>query len=210
MRVSLGTMCLVGLFGAAASGCASSPVAPFNVMEKGSVVVMRLQNYEPVAATPAAPAASGGQTLIPGLPTEVQSWIQAGAQGLQQLLPGVVLPQGLGGQQAATAATADTTQRFYGSRILGQTQVMDSELRKDLAKLFGKADNFEAPKTGCMYPEYGIAFAQTQGAPTYDFAISTTCHQVQAKNFQWPYSSTGMKVALEEDWVELVRKLLPN
>ena len=209
MRVSLGTMCLVGLFGAAASGCASSPVAPFNVMEKGSVVVMRLQNYEPPTPTLAAPGASG-QGLIPGLPAEVQSWLQAGAQGLQQLLPGVVLPQGLGGQQAAPAATTDTTQRFYGSRILGQTQVMDSELRKDLSKLFGKADNFEAPKAGCLYPEYGVAFAQTQGAPTYDFAISTTCHQVQAKNFQWPHASTGMKVGLEEDWVELVRKLLPN
>jgi len=209
MRLSLGTLVSVGLFGAATSGCASSPVAPFNAMEKANVVVFRLQNYEPPSVLPTASAA-GGNTLLQGLPNEVQAWLKQGAQGLQQILPGVVLPPVLGGQQAATTAPAQSELRFHGSRILGQNQVMDSELRASLGKLFGNADNFEPPKAGCLYPDYGISFGPTPGAPTYDFVISTTCHQVQPKTFQWPHSATGMTVALEEDWAELVRKMLPN
>ena len=91
-------LCVTVLLGAIAGGCASSPVSPFDQVEKSNLLVFRLQNYEPPA--PAAPAA--GQTAAPilqGLPPEIQNWIQQGAQGLQQLIP-----PGLLGNLAPSAA----------------------------------------------------------------------------------------------------------
>jgi hypothetical protein len=213
MRLSLGTMVITGLLGVVTTGCASSPAAPFNTMEKANVLVFRLQNYEPPAAVAAAPAAAAnpGQALIAGLPPEIQTWVQQGAAGLQQLIPPGLIP-GLGqaGQQAATPAPVADVPRFYGFRILGQNQVMDSDLRGKLGKIFGDADNYEVAKSNCLYPELGVAFGPTQGAPTYDYLVSFSCHQVQSKNFQWPHPQTGMKVSMEKDLADVVRKLWPS
>lgn len=215
IRPSHVLLALVGLLGAATTGCASSPVAPFNQMEKSTVLAFRLQNYEPPAAAVAAPAgaaaATGQNPLLAGLPPEVNQWIQAGAAGLQQLIPPGLLPQNLTGQPAAAAAapTPDVP-RFYGFRILGQTQVMDSELRAKLGEVFGDKDNYEAPKSACLYPELGLAFGPSPGAPTYDYLVSFSCHQVQSKNFQWPHAQTGMKVEMEKDLADIVRKLWPS
>lgn len=210
MRLSLGSTVMVGLFGLVTAACASSPVAPFNTMEKANVTVFRLQNYEPPPTV--AAVAPGQPGLIPGLPPEINTWIQQGAAGLQQLIPPGLIPQQLlqGGQQAVAAAPVQDVPRFYGFRILGQNQVMDSDLRGKLGKIFGDSDNYEAPKSPCMYPELGVAFGPTPGAPTYDYLVSFSCHQVQSKNFQWPHPQTGMKVSMEKDLAEVVRKLWPG
>jgi len=207
-RSFLTQMVIGGLLGAGSIGCASSPVAPFNTMEKGNVLVFRLQNYEPPAPVAAAPAATAnpGQALIAGLPPEIQTWVQQGASGLQQMLPGLIPNLG----QPAAAAPVENVPRFYGFRILGQNQVMDSDLRAQLGKLFGDADHFEAPKSSCMYPELGVAFGPAPGAPTYDYLVSFSCHQVQSKNFQWPHPQTGLTVSMEKDLSEVVRKLWPG
>jgi hypothetical protein len=207
MRSSEYVLVLVGLLGAATTGCASSPVAPFNTMAKGSVTAFRLQNYEPPTATAATTTATGQTQLVPGLAPEVNQLIQQGASALQQLAPGL-LPQ-LQTQQATATAVQDTTPRFYGYRILSQTQIMDSELREKLAGIFGVADNFEAPKSNCLNPDYGFAFG-SQGSPTYDYVVSTSCHQVQSKNFAWPHPQTGMTIGAEKSLVELVRQIWPS
>jgi hypothetical protein len=123
------------------------------------------------------------------------------------LAPGL-LPQ-LQNQAAATVAPVEQVPRFYGFRILAQTQIMDSELRVKLGEVFGAADNYEAPKTACLNPEYGFAFGP-QGSPTYDYVVSMTCHQVQSKNFPWPHKQTGMTVSMEKDLIEAVRKIWPS
>lgn len=191
----------------AAVGCGATVEAPFNTMATASVTVFRLQNYEdPATLTPATSTTAAGQTqLIPGLtlPAETNQLLQQGAQALQQLLPGVQLPQG----QAAAVAPVQQVPRFEGFRILSTTQVMDSELRTKLGELFGDASNYEAPKTNCMYPDLGFAFGPP-GSATYDFVVSTQCHQVQSKNFQWPAKlQTGMTVSMEKNLAELIRKI---
>jgi hypothetical protein len=212
MRSSLGIALTATLLGTSVLGCASSPAAPFNTMQKSNVLVFRLQNYEPPPAVTAAPAAANpGQALIAGLPPEIQTWVQQGAAGLQQLIPPGLLPNlGQAGQQAAAPAPVQDVPRFYGFRILGQNQVMDSDLRGKLGSIFGDADNYEAPKSNCLYPELGIAFGATPGAPTYDYLVSFSCHQVQSKNFQWPHPQTGMKVSMEKDLADVVRQLFPG
>jgi hypothetical protein len=212
IRPSQRFLVLVGLLGVATAGCASSPVAPFNQMEKSTVLAFRLQNYEPpAAAAPAGAAAATGQNpLLSGLPPEISQWIQQGAAGLQQLVPPGLLPQNLLQPQATAAAPTQDVPRFYGFRILGQTQVMDSELRAKLGEIFGVADNYETPKSNCLYPELGIAFGPSPGAPTYDYLVSFSCHQVQSKNFPWPHPQTGMKIDMEKDLAEVVRKLWPS
>jgi hypothetical protein len=207
MRLSLGTTVMAGLLGVVIAGCASAPKAPFNTMEKATVTVFKLQNYEPPVAVAAAPAAAGQVPTIPGLTPEINNLIQQGAAGLQQLLPGIGLP---GGQQTTAATAVQDVPRFYGFRILGQNQVMDSELRGELAKIFGDADNYEAPKSTCVNPEWGVAFGPTPGAPTYDYLVSVSCHQVQAKNFQWPHAQAGMKLGMEKDFVEVLRNVWPG
>jgi hypothetical protein len=211
MRLSLGTTVIAALLGVVTTGCASSPAAPFNTMEKANVLVFRLQNYEPPPVVAAAPAAPGQVPLIPGLPPEIATWVQQGAAGLQQLIPPGLIP-GLPqvGQAAAPVAAVPDVPRFYGFRILGQNQVMDSELRANLGKIFGDADNYEPPKSNCLYPELGVAFGPTPGAPTYDYLVSFSCHQVQSKNFQWPHPQTGMKISMEKDLADIVRKLWPG
>ena len=193
------------LLGVVASGCASSPVAPFDQMEKSNLLVFRLQNYEPPA--PSAPVAGQSAPILQGLPPEIQTWIQQGAQGLQQLIPPGLLSN-LNPTAAATPA-ADTP-RFYGFRILGQTQVADPDLKKQLASLFGTKDNFEQPKSTCLYPELGFSFGPGPGSPSNDFLVSFSCNQVQARSFPWPHPYTGMASNTVSDLTQIVKKLWPG
>ena len=76
---------LSGLLGMA---CASAPAAPFDSLKSANATAYRLQNFEPpaAAAVPGA-AAPGAAPAIPGVPPEIMTWIQTGAQGLSQLIP---------------------------------------------------------------------------------------------------------------------------
>jgi hypothetical protein len=187
----------------ASVGCAGKPAAPFDTLKTAQVTAFRLQNYEPPATAPGAAPAAG----VPGLPPEIQSWIQQGAQGLQQLIPPGLLPPGLippGGAVPGVAAqpAVDTTPRFHGFRILSQTQVIDEDLKEDLADVLGD-DNH----AGCMYAEMGLSFAA--GGPANDVLISFSCNQVQARTFAWPHPSTGMKPGTVKELSEVVQKLFP-
>ncbi len=197
-----GTLVAV-LLGAAVTGCASSPVAPFNQLEKSNLLVFRLQNYEP--PPPQQPAAGQPAPLLQALPPEIQNWIQQGAQALPQLIP----PGLLGNLNPATAPTQEGP-RFYGYRILGQTQVADPDLKKQLADLFGDKDHFEAPKMTCVYPELGFSFGPGPGQPSNDFLVSFSCNQVQARSFPWPHPYTGMTSNTVSDLTQIVKKLWPG
>lgn len=196
---------LTVLLGTVLTGCASSPAAPFNQLEKSNLLVFRLQNYEP----PPPPAPSAGQAVpvLQGLPPEIQSWIQQGAQGLQQLIPPGLLPNLT---QAAAPPPPPDAPRFYGYRILGQTQVADPDLKKQLAGLFGTKDNFEVPKTSCLYPELGFSFGPGPGSPSNDFLVSFSCNQVQARSFAWPYPYTGLTSNTVSELTQIVKKLWPG
>ncbi len=199
----LGTTVAV-LLGLVVGGCASSPVAPFNQLEKSNLLVFRLQNYEPPAAQPAA--ANQAAPILQNLPPEIQSWIQQGAQALPQLIP----PGLLGNLNPTTAPPAQEVPRFYGYRILGQTQVADPDLKKQLAELFGSKDNFEAPKMTCVYPELGFSFGPGPGQPSNDLVVSFSCNQVQARSFPWPHAYTGMTSNTVSELTQIVKKLWPG
>jgi len=192
------------LLGVWVSGCASSPVAPFNQLEKSNLLVFRLQNYDPPA--PAQPAPGQAATALQGLPPEIQNWIQQGAQALPQLIP----PGLLNNLNPTTAPAQQEGPRFYGFRILGQTQVADPDLKKQLAELFGTKDNFEAPKSACLYPELGFSFGPGPGSPSNDFLVSFSCNQVQARNFAWPHPYTGMTTSTVTGLTDIVKKLWPG
>jgi hypothetical protein len=189
------------------SACASSPASPFNQMEKSNLLVFRLQNYEPPAPPPAAPGQQAAP-ILQGLPPEIQNWIQQGAQGLQQLIPPNLLPN-LSPATAAAPPPPDAP-RFYGFRILGQTQVADPDLKKQLADLFGYKDHFEPPKDSCLYPELGFSFGPGPGSPSNDFLVSFSCNQVQARSFPWPHPYTGMTSDTVSQLAQVVKKLWPG
>ena len=200
-------VCVTVLLGAIAGGCASSPVSPFDQVEKSNLLVFRLQNYEPPAPAPAPTLGQQAAPILQGLPPEIQTWIQQGAQGLQQLIP-----PGLLGNLApgAAAPPAPDAPRFYGFRILGQTQVADPDLKKQIGTLFGTKDNFEAPKTSCLYPELGFSFGPGPGSPSNDFLVSFSCNQVQSRSFAWPHPYTGMTSNTVSDLTQIVKKLWPG
>src|SRR5690349_2920241 len=108
---------VVGFLGLAAfsTGCAGSPVAPFDSFKSAPMTAYRLQNFEPPPQA-AAPAPTAPGTL-PGIPPEIQKWIQAGAS----MLPPGLLPPGLipGAAVPAPAPQVDNTPRFHGFRVLG-------------------------------------------------------------------------------------------
>jgi hypothetical protein len=195
----------------AVSACAGGPKAPFDTLKSSNATAFRLQNYEPPPPAPGAAAPGGG--MIPGVPPEIQTWIQQGAAGLQQLIPPGLLPPGLipqGGAVAQPAPVQDTTPRFYGFRILTQTAVIDSDLKEELGDILGDEDNFDSKYHNCMYPEMGLAFgAGGPGGPSNDLLISFSCNQVQAKNFAWPHPQPGMKPSTVKELSEVVQKLWP-
>jgi hypothetical protein len=204
----LATLCL---FGFIANGCKSSPAAPFDQLEASNLVAYRLQNFEP---PPSAPAAQPGQGLnIPGLPPEIQQWIQQGAQALPQLIPPGLLPPGMFGQGAPAPAPQETVPRFHGFRILSQTQVIDKNLKEELAELLGDADNFSNEHAACGYAEMGLSFSQGMpgqpGVPSNDLLISFSCNQIIARTFAWPHPSAGLKGDTVKDLSSVVQKLWP-
>jgi hypothetical protein len=171
------------LWGILFTGCASNPVAPFDSFKDAPIVAYRLQNYEPPPQVAAAPAAPG---QIPGLPPEIQKWLQAGAQMLPPgLLPGLGVP-------AAPTPAVDNTPRFHNFRVLGMpANVIDSRLRDELIAIFGFEKNFDDTHGSCVYAEFGFSFARI-GQPPADVLVSLSCDQVQAQNFLWPHRSTGL------------------
>lgn len=147
----------------------------------------RLQNYEPPPQAAAPPTAPG---QIPGLPPEIQQWVQAGAS----MLPPGLLPPGLipGIGAPVVSPTVDSTPRFHNFRVLGMpANVIDPKLRDELIDIFGFAKNFDDSHGSCVYAEFGFSFARI-GQPPADVLVSLSCDQVQAQNFMWPHRSTGL------------------
>lgn len=205
---------LVGCVAAAAAlsvGCAGKPAAPFDTLKTANLTAFRLQNYEPPAAAAAIPGAPVG---IPGLPPEIQQWVQQGAQGLQALLPPGLIPPGLIPGAPAAAAPPPTEARFQGFRILGQTQVMDPELKEKLGELLGDEDSFDNKNARCapgvFYAEMGLSFTQGPGAPANDVLVSFSCSQAVSRSFSWPHKATGMTPDTVKELTEVVQKLWPQ
>lgn len=187
------------------SGCASSPAPPFDTLKNAQTVwALRLQNYEPPAQ-----AAAPGQPP-PGLPPAIQQWLQMGAQTLPQLIPPGLLPPGLipnMGAPAPAPAPDANVKRFQGFRVLSETQVVDPELRENLAELLGDEDSFQAENAGCQFSEMGLAWQN--GMQSNELLISFSCNQVIARTFAWPHPYTGMKSKTVKSLSEIVGKLWP-
>jgi hypothetical protein len=202
---------LVGDIGLAAFvtvGCAGKPAPPFDTLKTANLTAFRLQNYEPPAPAPGTAAAPTGAF---GFPPEIQAWANQAGQGLQQLLPPGLLPPGMfppgGAAPTAPTAAVDQTPRFHGFRILGQTQVIDEDLKDELAKILGKESNFDNNHPQCLYAEMGLSFSS--GGPSNDMLISFSCNQVNARTFAWPHPATGMKPKTVQNLSEVVQKLWP-
>jgi hypothetical protein len=182
----LGFVVSIASFGGA--GCASNPVAPFDSMKNAPMTAYRLQNYEPPPTPAAAAPTPPGQ--IPGLPPEIQKWVQAGAS----MLPPGLLPPGLipGAATPVAPPAVDTTPRFHNFRVLGMpANIIDPKLRDELIDIFGFEKNFDDSHGSCVYAEFGFSFARI-GQPPADVLVSLSCDQVQAQNFMWPHKSTGL------------------
>lgn len=184
------------------SGCASSPAPPFDTLKSAQTVwALRLQNYEPPPQAAGQPAA--------GVPPAIQQWLQMGAQALPQLIPPGLLPPGLLPNLGATAPApaADNVKRFQGFRVLSDTQIVDPDLREQLADLLGDEDSFQAEHAGCQFAEMGLSW---QGGPQpSELLISFSCNQVVARTFAWPHAYTGMKPKTVKELSEIVQKLWP-
>jgi hypothetical protein len=164
------------------TGCASNPVAPFDSFKDAPITAYRLQNYEPPPQVAAQPTMTG---QLPGMPPEIQKWLQVGAS----MLPPGLLP-GLGA--AAPTPAVDNVPRFHNFRVLGMpANVIDSRLRDELINIFGFEKNFDDTHGSCVYAEFGFSFAR-MGQPPADVLVSLSCDQVQAQNFLWPHRSTGL------------------
>lgn len=198
--------CILGLV---STGCAKKPAAPFDTLQSSNLLAFRLQNYEPPPQAQPAPAAAG--VSIPGIPPEITQWAQAALPGLQQLIPPGILPPGMipGAPQAAPAPAPDAP-RFPmqqpNFRILGQNQIMDPDLKEELAKVLGSEKNFTSDHANCMYAEMGLSFGQVP----YDILISFSCNQVEARNFAWPHPNRGMKPETVEALAKVVQQVFPT
>lgn len=197
-------------------GCAGKPAAPFDALKTSNLTAYRLQNNEPPAAVAALPGTPGAP-VIPGLSPDIQNSITAGVQALQKLIPpGIQIP-GLplpGAPAGAAAPVADTTPRFQGYRIMSQQQVLDAELKEELGKLLGDADNFDNTTARCpqnlFLAEFGLSFAGAPGAPGNDVLVSFSCNQVVSRSFSWPHPATGMKSDTVGDLSEILVKVFPQ
>lgn len=202
IQALLGAIAL-GLLGA---GCASQPAAPFDTLKTAEVTAFRLQNYQPPPPSPGAAAPSGAGLI----PAQIQQWVQAGATGLQQLLPPGLVPPGLlRGVRPTAPPAAQNAPRFEGFRILSQIQVIDPDLKQKLADIFGHESNFDNNHANCMYAEMGLSFVNGPGMRPNDLLISFSCNQVQARTFPWPFPETGMKPDTVRDLASVVNKLWP-
>jgi hypothetical protein len=217
-----------GLFGCVALsafctvGCASSPAPPFDSLKSANATAFRLQNYEPPQQPQAAPQQQPGAAgAIPGVPPEIQQWVQQGAAGLQQLIPPGLLPPGLippGGAAPAATAPQPTTQQAVprfpnrpdGFRILSQTQLVDPDLKEDLADLLGDEDSFHNQHASCMYAELGLAWPAVAGGTNNEVLISFSCNQMAAAGgFAWPHPAVGMTPDTVKELAEIVNNLFP-
>jgi hypothetical protein len=147
--------------------------------------------------------------LIPGLPPEIQGWIQQGAAGLSQLIPPGLLPGGA----AAIVPAADTTPRFHDFRILSQTQVLDPDLKESLGKLLGDKNSFDNADARCapnvFYAEMGLSFTSQVGTAPNDVLVSFSCNQIVSRSFAWPHPATGMKADTVRQMSSIVQKIWP-
>ena len=205
------TLALAAVTLAALSGCAGTPAAPFDQLKTANLTAYRLQNVETPAAVPGVAATPGAPALtIPGLPPEMQSWIQQGAAGLSQLIPPGLLP----GAAGAILPAADTTPRFHDFRILSQTQVLDPDLKESLGKLLGDKDSFDNVQARCapnvFYADMGLSFTSTTGGAPNDLLVSFQCNQVVSRSFAWPHPATGMKTDTVKKLSEIVLKIFPQ
>lgn len=188
--------------------CKGSPASPFNTLQDAPITVYRLQNFEPpTTATTTAPT-QPGVPLIPGLPPELQTQIQQGAQMFCSWLPPGTpgCAGGIGLGTTPTPTTADAP-RFEGFRILGQAQVMDESLRKQIIEVFGYEKNFGSRKSPCLYPELGFSFGSYGAQPPANVLVSFGCNQVQARNFNWPFPDKGLKESTVNDLQNIVQRL---
>jgi len=191
------------------TGCAGTPAAPFDQLKTANLTAYRLQNAN-ATATAATPSATAAPALtIPGLPPEMNAWIQQGAAGLSAVLPGL-----LPGAAAAVLPAADTTPRFHDFRILSQTQVLDPDLKESLGKLLGDKDSFDNADARCaanvFYADLGLSFTSNVGAAPNDLLISFQCNQVVSRSFAWPHPATGMKPDTVKKLSEIVLKIFPQ
>lgn len=191
---------------ATVTGCASAPAAPFDQLKTANLTAYRLGDATTpavAAATPGAPAA----VAIPGVPPELNTWLQQGAQAAAQILPGL-----LPGAAAAALPAPDTTPRFHDSRILSQTQVLDPELKESLGKVLGDKDNFDNSDARCpqFLADFGMSFTSASSSTPNDLLISFRCNQVVSRSFSWPHPATGMKKDTLEKLSQIVLKIFPQ
>jgi hypothetical protein len=210
-KLSVSLVAVLSLTGAA---CASAPAAPFDTLKNSNATAFRLQNFEPPPPAPGAALPAPGAP-IPGLPPEIQNWIQQGAQGLTQLIPPGLIPPGIiPGAPTAPAAPAPDAPRFHSFRILAQTQVLDPELKEELGELLGDKDSFDNQYSRCapgvIYPEMGLSFTSGPGAPANDLLISFSCSQIVSRSFAWPHQATGMTPDTVGKLHDVVQKLWPQ
>lgn len=202
--------CLAVLAACAAVGCAAQPAAPFDTLKNANTTLLRLQNYEPPQQQTGVP----GAPAIPGIPPEIQQWAQQAAPALQQLLPPGLLPPGL--LNANPLPTAPQAQqqgfRFHNRLVLGTAQVLDEELREDLAKLLGDEDNFQLEHQPCDYAELGMGWVPQPNMPPYEILISFSCNNIRAaQGFAWPHATgIGMKPKLVQGLTQIIQKLFPT
>jgi hypothetical protein len=196
---------------ATVSGCAGTPAAPFDQLKTANLTAYRLQNAEanaPAAGAAATPGAAPALT-IPGLPPEMNSWLQQGAAAVSAALPGL-----LPGAAGALPGAVDTTPRFHSFRILSQTQVLDPDLKESLGKVLGDKDSFDNAQARCapnvFYADLGLSFTSNTGAAPNDLLISFQCNQVVSRSFAWPHPATGMTPDTVKKVAEIVLKIFPQ
>ncbi|MCU0694320.1 MAG: hypothetical protein MUF54_23275 [Polyangiaceae bacterium] len=213
MRTSTLALVAVGV-ASVAIGCKGSPAAPFNTLQDSQITAFRLQNYEaPTAQATLPPGTATTPSLIPGLPgLPIPPEFQPQVQQAQQMICGF-LPPGSPGCTPGGAPGMPTTPAtqaapmFEGFRIIGQAQVMDSDLREDLIDVFGYEKNFGSKKSPCMFPEIGFSFGSMGQQMPANVLVSFSCNQVQARNFTWPHGDNGLTDKTNQELVSIVQKL---
>jgi hypothetical protein len=193
---------------ATVSGCASTPAVPFDQLKAANLTAYRLQNTETTAAAPAATPGAAAPA-IPGLPPEMNAWLQQGAAAAAAVLPGLIP-----GAAAAALPAADTTPKFHDYRILSQTQVLDPDLKETLGKLLGDKDSFDNTQARCapnvFLADLGLSFTSNSGPTPNDLLISFQCNQIVSRSFAWPHPATGMKPDTVKKLAEIVLKIFPQ
>lgn len=195
MNLTLRTIAAFALLAPFAVGCASR-TAPFNDMDEAQITVLRLQGqYTPPAAT--APATGQMPQLIPGLtvPPELQQMGQQAVQGLQQMLPGLVPPGLVPGQQQAPVANTPPPRLFKNFVIAAERPLtndsLDEEIREQILDIFGDEDSFAPTAGNCFSPGLGVTMVRPSNPVPVDLLISLSCNQAMGDGFRWPHKANG-------------------